>query len=423
MQNVDPKLIRTISRLAGLVAVLISLSLPVAYFLVSYRYLEGVLETQAEFNATLVSQMINTHPENWQFQQHRLEDLLRRRQQEHPEIRRIVDADNKLVAEKSDPVALPVMIRPADLLDAGSKVARLELGRSLRPLLYETAAVAIFALLVGWGSYVVLRLLPLRALQRVLADNTQLLEETQRSKEELEKLNESLQKQSSELARSNQELEHFAYVASHDLQEPLRMITGYTSLLAKRYRGKLDADADEFIDFAVDGAKRMQGMLNALLNYSRVGTKGKEFMPTDCEAVIESTLASLRMAIDENGAVVTHDPLPMVMGDASQLAQLFQNLISNAIKFRNEKPPVIHVSHKREGKEWLFSVKDNGIGIDPKDTQRIFGLFQRLHTRGEYPGMGIGLAVCKRIVERHGGRIWVESESGKGTAFYFTLPA
>jgi hypothetical protein len=224
------------------------------------------------------------------------------------------------------------------------------------------------------------------------------------------------------LKRSNEDLQQFAYVASHDLQEPLRMITGYTSLLARRYRGKLDKDADEFISYAVDGAKRMQGLIQDLLSYSRVGTQGKAFELTDCEVVLTRTLASLQAAIEESGATVTHEPLPTVVADQTQLGQLFQNLIGNAIKYRNSRPPEVHVSCTRTASEWAFAVKDNGIGIDPRYAARIFVIFQRLHTREEYPGTGIGLAVCKKIVERHGGNIWMESRPGDGATFYFTLP-
>jgi len=224
------------------------------------------------------------------------------------------------------------------------------------------------------------------------------------------------------LARSNKELEQFAYVASHDLQEPLRMITAYTTLLAKRYQGKLDKDADEFIAYAADGAKRMQGLIQDLLTYSRVGTKGKEFALTDCESVLQTILTGLKAAIDESGAVVTHDPLPTVMADAGQIGQLLQNLIGNGVKYRNSMAPQIHVSCRRNGSEWIFSVRDNGIGIDPKYGEKIFVIFQRLHTQQEYEGTGIGLAVCKKIVERHKGRIWVESRLGQGATFYFTIP-
>jgi signal transduction histidine kinase len=226
-----------------------------------------------------------------------------------------------------------------------------------------------------------------------------------------------------ELKQSNKELEQFAYVASHDLQEPLRMITGYTKLLAKRYKGKLDQDADDFIRYAVDGAQRMHVLIQDLLTLSRVGTRGKEFAPTDCEVVLSNTLVNLQAAIGDTGATVSHDPMPKVMADAGQLAQVFQNLIGNAIKYQNTNPPLIHVSCQQRSKEWLFSVKDNGIGLDPKYAERIFVIFQRLHTRHEYPGTGIGLALCKKIVERHGGRIWVESEQGRGSIFYFTIPS
>jgi PAS domain S-box-containing protein len=239
---------------------------------------------------------------------------------------------------------------------------------------------------------------------------------------ERKRAEEALEKKTEELARSNRDLEQFAYVASHDLQEPLRMVTSYVQLLARRYKGKLDSDADEFIRFAEDGATRMWKLINDLLAYSRVGMRSQEPKPTDCEAALLQSLDSLRMAVEENGAMVTRDPLPTVMADPLQLVQLFQNLIGNAIKFRGNEPPRIHVSASRNGDGWIFSVRDNGIGIDPEYAERIFIIFQRLHSREKYAGTGIGLAICQKIVERHGGRIWVESELGKGATFYFTVP-
>ncbi|MGH8514532.1 MAG: sensor histidine kinase, partial [Gammaproteobacteria bacterium] len=206
------------------------------------------------------------------------------------------------------------------------------------------------------------------------------------------------------------------------LQEPLRMVASYVQLLARRYKDKLDPDANEFIGFAVDGATRMQALINALLTYSRLGTQTKKFEWTDCEAVLDDTLAGLRAAVEESGAVITRDPLPTVMGDATQLGQLFQNLIGNGIKFRGAEPPRIHISSQRNAKAWVFSVRDRGIGFDSRYAERIFVMFQRLHAQGAYPGTGIGLAVCKKIVERHGGEIWVESRPGEGATFYFSIP-
>lgn len=224
-----------------------------------------------------------------------------------------------------------------------------------------------------------------------------------------------------DLERSNKDLEQFAYVASHDLQEPLRMVASYTQLLAKHYEGRLDEKAQKFMDYAVDGAVRMQGLINDLLTYSRITTQGKQLETTDTHAFLGEAISNLATLIAEKRAIITNDDLPTVRADGSQLMQVFQNLISNAIKFQGENVPHIHVSAQDKGREWVFAVRDNGIGIERQYADRVFVIFQRLHTRQEYPGTGIGLAVCKRIVERHGGRIWFESEPGKGSTFFFTI--
>jgi PAS domain S-box-containing protein len=248
-------------------------------------------------------------------------------------------------------------------------------------------------------------------------------EALQKRTRELTYSQEALEGKAQELTRSNTELQQFAYVISHDLQEPLRTMASFAQLLQKRYQGKLDASADDFIHFIVDGATRMQGLIHDLLAYSRVESHGKDFVPTDCTTVFGHALANLQMAVIESGAVVTHDPLPTVQGDGVQLIQVFQNLVGNGLKFRDSRPPRVHVAAEQRPSEWVFSVKDNGIGIDPQYAHRIFEVFQRLHNRTEYPGSGIGLAITKRIVERHGGRIWVESRPHQGATFFFTLPA
>nr|WP_242019093.1 MULTISPECIES: PAS domain S-box protein [unclassified Trichocoleus] len=232
---------------------------------------------------------------------------------------------------------------------------------------------------------------------------------------------EQLRQRAEELAIANSHLEQFAYIASHDLQEPLRMVASYTQLLARRYKGKLDDDADDFISYAVEGANRMQQLIKDLLAFYQVGHRAETFEAVNCEKVLLLAIANLTAAIAESGAVVTHNPLPVVLGNAAGLTQLLQNLISNAIKF-SQQSPRIHIEARLGDKEWVFSVRDNGIGIDPQYAARIFVIFGRLHTKSDYPGNGIGLAICQKIVNRHQGKIWVESELGKGSTFYFTLP-
>jgi PAS domain S-box-containing protein len=241
---------------------------------------------------------------------------------------------------------------------------------------------------------------------------------TERNKSE-----EHLVKTVRELKRSNDELQQFAYVSSHDLQEPLRMVASYTQLLAKRYKGRLDSDADEFITFAVDGCNRMQGLIQDLLAYSRAGANGKALCEVFGEDALQGALTNLRITIEQSGAIVTHDSLPSVRTDETQLTQVFQNLVGNAIKYRSAEAPRVHISATKKGDtEWIFSVRDNGLGIAPQYFERIFILFQRLHGRNEFEGTGIGLAICKKVLERLGGRIWVESQLEKGSTFYFALP-
>jgi PAS domain S-box-containing protein len=231
-----------------------------------------------------------------------------------------------------------------------------------------------------------------------------------------------LARKTKELERSNADLEQFAYCVSHDLQEPLAVVAGFVNLLARRYHGKLDDKADEFITHILGGIEREKHLIKDLLDYSRVTTRGKEFAPVDCNALLGQVLEDLSLVIQEKGAVITHDPLPTVMADASQLGRVFQNLLGNALKFCREGVTQVQIGAEHNDKEWRFRVRDNGIGIAPKDSERIFMMFERLHDHSEYPGTGIGLAICQKIVERHGGHIWVESEPGSGSTFWFTIP-
>ena len=239
---------------------------------------------------------------------------------------------------------------------------------------------------------------------------------------ERKRAEDELKRTALDLARSNAELEQFAYVASHDLQEPLRAVSGCVELLQRRYEGQLDARAEELMNHARDGATRMRDLINDLLAYSRAGARGNALAPTDCNVALERALTNLSVAIRESAAVITKDPLPTVLGDPAQITQVLQNLLSNAIKFRGARIPDIHVAAERNGGAWLFSVRDNGIGMEAVYSERIFRVFQRLHTRRQYPGTGIGLAICKKIIEHHGGRVWVTSQPGQGSTFYFTVP-
>lgn len=257
--------------------------------------------------------------------------------------------------------------------------------------------------------------------QLALDDGTRVFTAVLRDVTERRQVEDTLAANARDLERSNAELEQFAYVASHDLQEPLRMVASYTQLLARRYQGRLDDDADEFIGYVVDGVNRMQALIGDLLAYSRAGNRGSEMAPVDLQTLFDRLVTILQPAIEESGAQVTSDSLPVIEGDAGQLTQLLQNLVVNAMKFRGDKPARVHVGVDEIDGERVFFVRDEGIGIDPKFRDRIFVIFQRLHSRSEYPGTGIGLSICRKIVERHGGRMWVESEPGQGATFFFTL--
>jgi PAS domain S-box-containing protein len=243
----------------------------------------------------------------------------------------------------------------------------------------------------------------------------------QKHHEELKKAYEEIEKRTLDLERSNEDLKHFAYVASHDLREPLRMITSFLQLLEKRYKDNLDQEANTFIEFAVDGAKRLDNMINDLIEYSKVTNNKMEFSSIKLENVLNDALISLMVPIKENNAIITYDTLPVVNGNKQLLIQLFQNLIGNAIKYRSQDDPQIHISALKEKDQYLFSVNDNGIGMDSEHINRIFTIFQRLHRNDEYEGTGIGLAIAQKIVYQHGGQIWVESELGNGSTFYFTI--
>jgi len=250
----------------------------------------------------------------------------------------------------------------------------------------------------------------------------QLAEDFNQMLDMLDKQERMLEARTKALKRSNEELERFAYVASHDLQEPLRMVSSYVQLLARRYKGKLDQDADDFIHYAVDGAARMQRLINDLLMFSRVDSKGGEIIPTNLEETLDKALFALKVRLEDEGATIERVPLPTLPADASQMTQLWQNLLGNALKFHAEAPPVIRIGATEEQNFWRFSVKDNGIGLEQNQEERIFQVFQRLHNKEAYPGTGIGLSICKRIVERHGGIIGVISNQGEGAEFWFTLP-
>jgi signal transduction histidine kinase len=355
---------------------------------------------------------------------------------DNPSQQRSLDRLEPLIAAKLDELQDRIQVRNGQGLAAGVEAVRAGPGRRST----DQIRADISAMKQEENSLLVLRSLELEASSRtagivivigeVLAFLflfaagfvvQQELRQRKLAEEEVRRLNADLAERAKDLERSNVELQQFAYVASHDLQEPLRTVASFTQLLAKRYHNKLDDKARDFINYAVDGCKRMQGLIDDLLVLSRVGTRGKPFETVACDAVLDLVLKNLQLAIRDSGAVITRDPLPTIFAEELQLTQLFQNLLANAIKFHAADVPRIHISAEPQGAAWKIMVRDNGIGISPDQKDRIFVIFQRLHTKKQYPGTGIGLAICKKIAERHGGRIWVEPSPGGGSTFSFTI--
>lgn len=327
------------------------------------------------------------------------------------------------VAQTAEEFTASVCRHSYDVILADYKLPQWNGMESVEILRHEGWDIPVIVVSGSLGEQTAVECIKQGAADYVLKDNLARLPESIRRAMREKQLRQEHQQAQAALERSNQDLEQFAYVASHDLQEPLRMVATYTQLLAERYRGQLDENADKYIHYAVDGALRMQTLIQDLLAFSRAGRRSESLQQTDCNSVMEVALDNLQAAIEESRAQIFHHDLPAVVADRSQLIQLFQNLIGNGIKFRGCEPPRIEVSATRHGEEWIFSVADNGIGIASEDSETIFVIFKRLHTGAEYPGSGIGLAICKKIVERHGGRIWVESQPGQGATFKFTLPA
>ena len=327
------------------------------------------------------------------------------------------------IAQTAEEFTEQVRANSYDVILADFKLPAWNGMESVEVLRQEGLDVPVIVVSGSLGELTAVECIKQGAADYVLKDNLARLPESVRRALREKRLREENQRAQQELARSNQDLEQFAYVASHDLQEPLRMVATYTQLLAERYRGKLDDNADKYIHYAVDGALRMQVLVQDLLAFSRVGRQDSPLQNTDCNAVVETALKNLQTCVDDSKAKVVCDGLPVMVADEMQLLQVFQNLIGNAIKFHGSNSPEIHIRASKAGKEWVFSVADNGIGIDPEHANIIFAIFKRLHTRAEYPGSGIGLAICKKIIERQGGRIWVESQRGQGSTFKFTLPA
>ena len=331
---------------------------------------------------------------------------------------------------------LPILMASVLIRPYSSFIMAILIGLLINGIASRELSQFNFVAPLGFLAVALVSWLSARSLEQALADLRESNEQLEEHSVELEHTNdllrqeivvrtraeESLQQQARVLARTNGELQQFAYVSTHDLREPLRKVRSYTELLERRYQGQLDEKADKYINYIVGGATRMQTLITDLLAYLKIGDEELSLQSTDLNQIVDNVLHDLDMMVQENSAVITYDPLPTVQADASQMTHLLQNLLSNAIKFRGEEPPTIHISAERQNGEWLFAVADNGIGLEAEFAERVFVIFQRLHTKEEYPGTGIGLAISKKVVENHNGRIWLESQPNQGTIFYFTLP-
>jgi len=522
---------RTTTKIAVVLAGIVALCFPIGYYAISYEYLQGSLETEAELLAAAISQLISKNPDLWSYEQYRLKELLSRRATAgYAMTQRILDMHNKVIVENAQPLNAPLLRRSSDLLDSGIVVGRVELYRSLQPILVHTGILAFLGVTVGLMIFSTLRLLPLRAIHtaeetllkseekyRSLVESTEdsiyvvdkdcrylfinskhlsrlgisgerypgraysefhSSEDTEnfcknvarvfergesvryeaantrdgthflltlspvkgpdgktisvsvvsKNITELKRAEEMLAERSAQLEHTNRslvslnaELDDFTHMASHDLQEPLRTLVSFSDMLGKDLGHSLPERAAEDLNFITDAAERMQTLIQDLLALARTSRATKKREKVSLDKCADGALEALATRVKETGALVTRDPLPEVWGDATLLTQLYQNLIGNALKFSEDQRPIIRLTFEKKNGDPIFGVKDNGIGIEAKYAEQIFQPFRRLHSRAQYEGSGIGLAICHKIVERHGGKIWVESQKGKGAHFRFTI--